>query len=228
MIPLRDDIPSRSFPLVNTILILANVAAFMWELSHGERGAQTIIEQYGIIPHFFVHESSPREWATLYTSMFLHAGWAHLISNMLALYIFGDNVEDRMGKVGYLIFYLLAGTAAGLAQVFVDTHSRIPMIGASGAIAGVLGAYIVLYPRARVLTLVPIWIIPYFFEIYAIFYLGIWFLSQLLSGTMSVIVASEQTTGGVAWFAHAGGFVAGLVMVKLFARSRRPRRYAYA
>jgi len=224
MIPLRDNIPSRTFPVVNTVLILANVGAFLYELSLGSAGAQQLIEQFGIVPRSFLNSFGATEIATVYSSMFLHAGWAHLLSNMLALYIFGDNVEDRMGKVGYLIFYLLGGTLAGLAQIYSDQGSIIPMIGASGAIAAVLGAYIVLYPRARVLTVIPIWVIPFFIELYAGVYLGIWFLTQLLSGTAAIVARSSQTEGGVAFWAHAGGFVAGLALVKVFARSVRRSR----
>jgi membrane associated rhomboid family serine protease len=153
--------------------------------------------------------------------MFMHGSWFHLLSNMWTLYIFGDNVEDRMGSARYLVFYLLAGLAAGLVQAAFDPTSTIPTVGASGAIAGVLGAYFLLFPRSRVITLIPLFFLPWFVEIPAVFFIGIWFLSQLSSGLMAL--GSAGAFGGIAWWAHVGGFLFGLITVYLFAR--RPAAY---
>jgi membrane associated rhomboid family serine protease len=150
--------------------------------------------------------------------MFLHGGWLHLLSNMWALYIFGDNVEDRLGSGRYLLFYLITGAAAGLAQALIGTTSRVPLVGASGAIAGVLAGYLLLYPTARVITLIPVFFLPWFVEIPAVVYLLVWFVSQFFSGVLSL---GAQAMGGVAYWAHIGGFVAGLLLVNVFAR--RPR-----
>jgi membrane associated rhomboid family serine protease len=155
--------------------------------------------------------------------MFLHGGWLHLLSNMLALYIFGDNVEDRIGHGRYLMFYLLCGLIAAVTHISFNSASLLPTIGASGAISGVLGAYFILYPRARVITLIPLFILPWFVEIPAVFYLGFWFLSQVWSGALS-IVSGAQAVGGVAFLAHVGGFVAGLLLVRLFEQRRYIRR----
>jgi membrane associated rhomboid family serine protease len=158
--------------------------------------------------------------------MFLHGGWMHFLGNMWTLYLFGDNVEDRMGPVRYLVFYLLSGLAAGLTHYLTDPGGTVPTIGASGAIAGVLGAYCLLFPLARVITLVPVFFFPFIFEVPAVFYLGIWFVSQLYSGTLALM--SPQYYEGVAWWAHVGGFVAGMVLLPLFKKSREEYRHYYA
>jgi membrane associated rhomboid family serine protease len=224
MLPLKDTIHAREFPVVNTMLIAMNVIAFLIELSLGPR-AERLIGALGVVPAEFIKHHDYHELATLFTSMFLHAGWMHIFSNMLALYIFGDNVEDRMGPVRYLIFYLLCGLTAGLVHIWFNPGSQVPTIGASGAIAGVLGAYLILFPRSRVITLIPIFFYPWIIEIPALLYLGFWFLSQVLNGTAALASRSFQEQGGVAWWAHAGGFVAGMVLVALLARPpARPRR----
>ncbi len=217
MIPLKDTIPSRRFPLVNTFIIILNVLAFLVEISMGQHTEQQIVFTFGLIPARFWAESGIVRWLPVFSAMFLHGGWWHLISNMLALYIFGDNVEDRLGHTRYLIFYLLGGLLAGFAYVWTSPGSMIPTIGASGAIAAVLGAYFVLYPLARVITLIPIPVFFFFpiFEIPAVIYLGFWFLSQLFNGTFALTGAVQ--TGGIAWWAHIGGFVAGMILVKIFA-----------
>lgn len=156
--------------------------------------------------------------------MFMHGGWFHLFSNMLALYIFGDNVEDSMGSQRYLIFYLLCGVAAALTHVFFNPNSPIPTVGASGALSGVLAAYLLFYPSARVITLIPIFFLPWLVEIPAVVYLGLWFISQLANGLFSILI-DVQAMGGVAWWAHIGGFVAGLVLAPLFRQRRYVRRY---
>lgn len=225
MIPLKDTVRARSFPIVNWILIGANILVFLFEVSLGSN-AETFIAAMGVVPARLLDAPSLGQVLTIFTSMFLHGGWLHLLSNMLALYIFGDNVEDRVGHGRYLVFYLLCGLIAALTHIAFNSNSPVPTIGASGAISGVLGAYFILYPRARVYTLVPLFILPWFVEIPAIVYLGFWFLSQLFNGTLA-IVSSAQAYGGVAFWAHVGGFLAGLLLVKLFEQRRYIRR-AYA
>ncbi|HFB52077.1 MAG TPA: rhomboid family intramembrane serine protease [Anaerolineae bacterium] len=229
MIPLKDTIPSRRFPLVNTTIIALNVLAFLVEISMGQQVERQIVFTFGLVPARFWAESGIARWLPVFSSMFLHGGWWHIISNMLALYIFGDNVEDRLGHTRYLIFYLLGGVLAALAQIWAYPGSTIPTIGASGAIAAVLGAYFVLYPLSRVITLIPI---PVFFffpivEIPALIYLGFWFLSQLFNGTFALTAnAGTLQNGGVAWWAHIGGFIAGMILVKIFAVGSSPPRHS--
>ncbi|MBI3361662.1 MAG: rhomboid family intramembrane serine protease [Chloroflexi bacterium] len=234
MIPLRDTIRSRSFPVVNWLVIVANLLVFVLiELPLRPHQLDRLVLAFGVVPARCALIGLAGGQAAvlpkpalliggcaipLFTSMFLHSGWVHIISNLWALYIFGDNVEDRMGPLRYLFFYLLGGIVAGLTQVIVDPASRVPAIGASGAIAGVLGAYLVLFPNSRVYTLVPLFFLPWFVEIPAVIYLGFWFVSQFFSGVFSLGVT---VGGGVAYWAHIGGFVFGVLLVPLFAR--RPR-----
>lgn len=226
MLPLYDTVRSRTIPLVTWSIIALNVAVFLVEASLGPRRLYEVIYTFGLVPARFFSHPGPGEVATLFTSMFLHGGWLHLLSNMWALFIFGDNVEDRMGHGRYLLFYLLVGVVAALVQAVMAHGSRVPMVGASGAISGVLGAYLMLYPGARVLTLVPVFFLPWFVELPAVLFLGLWFLSQLLNGFLSLAVAGPVATyGGVAWWAHIGGFVAGVVLVGLLARRRPYRRW---
>lgn len=216
MIPLRDNIPSRRFPIVNTGLIALNVLVFLFEtvaLSADSR----FIFRWGLVPAEFWQVGGLQSWIALFTAMFLHGGWWHLISNMLALYIFGDNIEDRVGHVRYLFFYLVGGLAASGAHLVAYSESTLPTVGASGAIAGVLGAYLVLFPQARVLTLVPIFYFLRLIEIPAFFYLGFWFISQLFNGIFALTDAELFQSGGVAWWAHIGGFVFGLLVIRLIA-----------
>lgn len=225
MIPLRDNIPSRRFPVVNTALIALNVLVFLFEsLALGSRQLQQFASAWGLVPSSW-QIGDLRSWITIFTSMFMHGGWWHLISNMLALYIFGDNIEDRAGHIPYLIFYLLSGLAASGAHLVAYSKSPIPTVGASGAIAGVLGAYLVLFPQARVLTLVPIFYFLRLIEIPALIYLGFWFISQLFNGLFALTAADVFQSGGVAWWAHIGGFVFGLAVIRLIAS--RPT-YDYA
>lgn len=222
MIPLQDTVHSRSLPLINWLLILLNVAAFFFLLMLGRSG-EAFVNIFGVVPARFLHQHNLFNFITIFTSMFLHGGWAHLISNMLALYIFGDNVEDRMGSFRYLLFYLLCGLIAALVHIGFNPTSTIPTIGASGAISGVLAAYVLFFPTARVITLVPLFFLPWFVEIPALFYLGMWFVSQLLNGVFTVITGA-QAFGGVAWWAHIGGFVGGMLAAPLFVRRRYVRR----
>lgn len=216
MFPIRDTIRSKSFPLVNLALIAANTLVFLYQSSLGEQGFIRIIETYGLVPAQF-SISNPFEIFTIFSSMFMHGGWFHLISNMWTLYIFGDNVEDRMGSGRYLIFYLLAGGVAAATHIFFTPDLQQPTVGASGAVAGVLGAYFLLFPRSRVVTFIPVFFFPWFVQIPAFIYLGIWFFSQVANGLMI-----EQAMSGIAWWAHIGGFVTGLVLVRAFARPEQP------
>jgi membrane associated rhomboid family serine protease len=213
MIPLRDTVPSSRVPVVNYLLILANVLVFLYEVTLG-RHLEAFIFAHGLVPRDFT-------LSTLMTSMFLHGGWLHLVGNMLYLYIFGDNVEDRLGHGRYLAFYLLCGIAAGATQAITSPHSGLPMVGASGAIAGVSGAYLLFFPRARVVTLVPIFIFLQVVEVPAVFFLLLWFLWQLLSGVATL--GDRAGVGGVAFWAHVGGFLAGMILgPALGVRAQRP------
>lgn len=220
MIPLYDTLRPRRFPLVNWLLIIANVLVFFYETRLNPDALSGFIETWGVIPAQ-LHTAASTEWPTLFSSMFLHGGWFHLLSNMWVLFIFGDNVEDRMSSFNYLIFYLLCGIAAALLQVIVLSTSRLPTIGASGAIAGVLGAYLIFFPRARVASLVPILFIFTIVEIPAVLFLLFWFVSQLFSGLMAL----EGASGGVAWWAHVGGFLFGIITANIFAPRRALRTW---
>jgi membrane associated rhomboid family serine protease len=211
--PLRDVIPSRTTPSVTFSLIALNALAFFYQLSLGER-VNEFVFTWGLVPAYF-------SWITLVSSMFLHGGFLHFAGNMLYLWIFGDNVEDRMGHGRFLTFYLLCGAAAALAQTYTNPGSLVPMVGASGAIAGVMGAYFVLYPHSRIVTLVPIFFFIQILEIPAIFFLGIWFLMQFVNGLGSIAVTADG--GGVAFWAHVGGFVAGFIGVLIFRKPERQR-----
>ena len=222
MIPIRDTVHSRSLPVINWLLIILNVLAFMVMLSLG-RGSEILVNAFGVVPARFIHQHNLYNVITIFTSMFLHGGWAHLISNMLALYIFGDNVEDRMGSFRYLQFYLLCGLIAAFVHIGFNPDSSMPTIGASGAISGVLAAYVLFFPTARVITLVPLFFLPWLIEIPAMIYLGMWFFSQLLNGVFTVVTGA-QAFGGVAWWAHVGGFVGGILAAPLFVSRRNVRR----
>jgi membrane associated rhomboid family serine protease len=224
MLPLKDTIPSRSFPLINWSLIGLNVLAFLW-LANAGPSSDFLVQALAFIPRrFLLHLFNPFEYLTIFTSMFMHGGWAHLLSNMLALYIFGDNVEDRMGSGRYLVFYLLSGVAAAFAHLVFNPTSAVPTVGASGAISGVLAAYLIFFPNARVITLIPMFFLPWFVEIPALIYLGMWFVSQLFNGLFAV-ATGVQAFGGVAWWAHVGGFVAGLLLAPFFRRRYTIRPY---
>ena len=219
MFPIRDTIRSRSFLLVNWLIIFTNAAAFYYELRIGPSGLNNFINAWGLVPVRFWADPQIA-WVTIFSAMFLHGGWFHILSNMWILFIFGDNVEDRMGSGRYLVFYLLSGVAAALLQASLLPGSSAPMVGASGAIAGVLGAYLILFPRARILSLVPILFIFTLIEVPAVLFLLFWFATQLFSGFLSLGGASGS---GVAWWAHIGGFAFGLLGAFIFSRRRRPR-----
>ena len=215
MIPIRDTIPSSRVPVVTYLVIAANLGFFFYEISLGE-SLPSFIDRYALVPARFLGGGglSFGELLTPVTAMFLHGGWMHVLGNMLYLYIFGDNVEDTLGHGRYLLFYLACGVASFAVQIAFQPDSAVPNVGASGAIAGVLGAYFFLFPRARVVTLLPLFIFFTVIEIPAVVFLGLWFLLQFLSGTVSL--GREASTGGVAWWAHVGGFIAGIVLLKLF------------
>ncbi len=219
MIPLRDLNPARRVPIMTLVLIGLNALVFLYEQTLSVNGLQRLIAQYGVVPARFTDGViTAGDGLTLLTSMFLHGGWLHIIGNMLYLWIFGNNIEDRLGPIRFVVFYLLTGAAASVLQIIIDPASSTPMIGASGAIAGVLGGYIVLYPHARVVTLVFIFFFVQVVSIPAVILLGWWFVIQLFNGVLSL---GDYTSGGVAFFAHVGGFVAGVILIRVFTLGRR-------
>jgi membrane associated rhomboid family serine protease len=229
MFPLKDDNPSRSVSVVNYFLLLANVLVFLVEISMNPQELARAVHEYGVVPlQFLKHLGSPDAVLTIFTSMFMHAGWLHLISNMWALWIFGDNIEDRLGHFQYLLFYLFCGVVAAVTQVLLQPEQAAPTIGASGAIAGVLGAYVMLFPGARIMTLIPIGFIPWFINIPAYFYLGFWFWMQVFTGIHSLHVVTGTATENIAFFAHVGGFVAGFLLVRLCQKSDYRQRHSDA
>jgi len=219
MIPIKDTVPRRTFPFVTFLIIAANGLVFLFELALSPENLDRFVHLFGLVPARYTHPS----WAVymglpldtywpFITNTFLHGGWLHIIANMWSLYLFGDNVEDRLGHFRFFLFYLLAGVAANAVHFVVNHDSTLPVIGASGAIAGVMAAYLRLFPLARIVTLVPVFFIPYFFEIPAYIFMGFWFLSQVFSGTASLAMA--EGAGGIAWWAHIGGFIAGFLLIK--------------
>ncbi|HJW94770.1 MAG TPA: rhomboid family intramembrane serine protease [Thermoanaerobaculia bacterium] len=222
MLPLRDHNPIRTTPFVNYLLIALNVLMFFWEVQLGRNFEPALVQVAFIPARFWQGGMLVPELIRIFVSMFLHGGLLHIGGNMLYLWIFGDNIEDRLGHFPYLVFYLACGFLATLAHAFFNPASRMPSIGASGAIAGVLGAYLILFPTARVTTLIPIIFFIIVREIPAVFLLGFWFVIQFFSGWGSL--GAAQDTGGVAYFAHIGGFVAGMILVVLFGGLRRSRR----
>ena len=219
MIPLRDINPTERFAIVTLLLIVSNVAVFFYELTLDQAGRELFVSSYALIPARLFSPTGLNDWsltvaATILTSMFLHGGIPHIAGNMLYLWIFGNNVEDDTGRLRFLLFYLLCGTAAALTHAFANKSSVIPMIGASGAVSGVLGAYVLLYPRVRVVTLVFLGFYIRTIEIPALIVLGSWFVIQFLS-----VLSAASANGGIAWHAHVGGFVAGMMLIGLFKRS---------
>lgn len=236
MIPIRDDTPRFSTPYVTYFIIALNVVVFLGELSVGaqsHRALNGLIYQFGVVPRHFelalggsTQYSLPASTLTIFTSMFLHGGWLHIIGNMWFLWIFGDNIEDYLGHGAYLVFYLVSGFVAATTHILLNPTSNLPTVGASGAIAGVMGAYFVLYPKARVLTLVPLIIFFTFWWLPAWLMLGYWFVIQFLMGAATSIAETSQNQGGVAVWAHVGGFIAGIVLIKLMPERRGRYRYA--
>lgn len=218
MIPIRDQIPTRRVPIVNYLLIAANLIVFVLQSLAGAN-QETLVNQFALIPANFTANINLANFTDIFSSMFMHAGLMHLGGNMLYLWIFGDNVEDSMGSIKYLMFYLVGGLVASLTHIYFNPGSQIPTVGASGAIAAVLGAYLVLYPQSRVMTIIPLGFFIRLTSIPAIFVLGFWFILQLFNGVFSL---GAEDVGGVAFWAHIGGFVTGLVLAKLLASRRRP------
>ncbi len=215
MLPIRDTLSSKNYPVVNTVIIAVNVAVYLVQKTHGG-DIDRFIYLYGLVPARYTlpqvaaYFTVGQQFFALFSFMFLHGGFWHLLGNMWSLHIFGDNVEDHLGPLRYLFFYLLCGLASGLSHLLLNLHSMTPTIGASGAIAGVMGAYFILYPKAKILTLIPIIIIPWFVEIPAFFFLGIWFAMQFINAA-----GSHLHGGGIAWWAHIGGFIFGIVFLHL-------------
>jgi len=231
MFPIHDTIPGRNPPVAMWAIIVINCVVFLVQVTLPEQALQTWLHLFGIVParytfpQWAAHVGFPvGDYWPFLTSMFLHGGWFHIFANMWTLWIFGDNVEDRMGPVRFLLFYLLCGVVAGIIHLVTNPMSTVPTVGASGAIAGVMGAYLVLFPQSRVIVVVPIFFWPFFFEVPAVFYLLIWFGIQVLSGTAAL--AAPGQVGGIAWWAHIGGFVCGLLTFALFTKTgSAPRAY---
>lgn len=226
MIPLRDENPSRRFPLVTVSIIAANLAVFFYQLSLPSTQLPAFFNTWSFVPaRFFADPWSLEQIATVFTAMFMHSGWVHIGGNMLYLWIFGNNVEDRLGRGPFLMFYLTCGIAAAALQASIVPASTVPILGASGAIAGILGAYLLLYPGAAILTLIPIVFIFEVARVPAFLVIGFWFVLQLANGLASLSPAVAQA-GGVAWFAHVGGFLAGFALaLPYWVRGRWGRRY---
>ncbi|MDL1956980.1 MAG: rhomboid family intramembrane serine protease [Candidatus Desulfofervidus auxilii] len=223
MFPLKDTIPSRTFPWVTISLIIFNVLVFFYQISLGPY-VEKFVFIYGVVPkRYFLYSSLNYffdKYIPLFTSMFLHGGWFHLIGNMWYLWIFGDNVEDAVGHKRFLIFYILCGIGAALCHIYTHPHSTIPTIGASGAVSGVMGAYYVLFPYSRIITLVPVFLFLTLIEIPAVFFLFFWFMIQFFKGTFAILTPGIFYEG-VAWWAHIGGFICGIILVFFFRKKRR-------
>lgn len=233
MFPIRDNIPRREFPAVTWGIITLNILVFSFETSLPPEALKRLFYLFGIVPARYSHP----EWTLFFgiplgnywpfiTNMFLHGSWLHIISNMWTLYLFGDNVEDRMGHMRFAIFYLLCGISASVVHLIFNINSTMPAIGASGAISGVMAAYFILFPYARVVTMIPLFFLPYFVEIPAIVYIGVWFITQLFSGTFSLL--SPNDVGGIAWWAHIGGFLMGLFLLPIFKKKQDSYRRYFA
>jgi len=224
MIPLQDILPRRRPPVITYLLILINVLVFFYEVSLSQTERMMFFKQWGFVPskffdpYFAVLTGEPfyQKYLSVITHLFIHGGWLHLIGNMWTLWIFGDNVEDRLGPIKFLFFYLVCGILASFCHALIYKDSVIPVVGASGAISAVMGAYLIMYPFARIIVLVPILFIPFIFEIYAFFYLIYWFFIQFFSGLFSLV--TPHSISGIAWFAHIGGFVIGALAIKLLCR----------
>jgi membrane associated rhomboid family serine protease len=227
MFPLRDNVPSSRFPVVTVALIIVNTIVFMWEVAMGHEALTRFVMLNGLVPGNVTAILSGadvparRAFLPFLSSMFLHGGWLHLIGNMWYLWIFGDNVEDRLGRLRFLFFYVVCGLVGNMGHYLFNSASGVPALGASGAIAGVLGAYAVTYPRARVVVLLPLFVFIQFIELPALLVLVFWFVLQFINGAAALVMSSE--TGGVAWWAHIGGFVGGILIYLML----RPRRRAW-
>jgi membrane associated rhomboid family serine protease len=231
MIPLRDMTPCRSVPVMTLVLIVINLVVFLHQVSLPPAQAEAFVRVYGLVPMKVQLALAGRHYSLadallpLFTCMFLHGGWLHIIGNMWFLWIFGGNVEDRLGSLGYLVFYLLCGIASGVLQTIFSWGSHLPAIGASGAISGILGAYIVFFPSSRILTLVPLFIIWFTWQIPALVFIGLWFLLQFMGGIGSLNNPRAASLGGVAWWAHVGGFLTGMLLARAIKPAERRAIY---
>jgi membrane associated rhomboid family serine protease len=225
MFPLRDSAPAKTFAFITWLIIAINCFVFFGELSMDQPHLERFAMVYGFVPANFSINHTIFGIESIFSSMFLHAGWGHLLGNMWFLHVFGNNVEDRLGHLRYLLLYLLSGIGAAFGQLIVDPSSHVPMIGASGAISGVLGSYLIFFPKSTVTTLIPYGFFSRIVEVPAIFYMGFWFLLQLVTGLFS-LAGTPENSGGVAFFAHVGGFIAGLVLAKVLGeRNNDPSIY---
>ncbi|MFH1761260.1 MAG: rhomboid family intramembrane serine protease [bacterium] len=222
MLPIRDTLQTKTFPIITVILIIVNISVFLYEISLGNE-IEAFMESAGLVPKrcfqfaLFGRGEYPNCYMSVLYSLFIHGGWIHLLGNMLFLKIFGDDVEDRLGHFKFLFFYLACGAGGSFLHLLTHPFSPIPIVGASGAIAGVMAAYLLLFPRAKIVTFIPIFIIPFFVDIPAFIFLGYWFFIQLFRGFLSVGSNFTQS-GGVGWWAHIGGFVTGILFIKRFFR----------
>ena len=223
MFPIRDTVRARSFPFTNWAIIIVNGVIFFLQSNLSAQNLDWIVERFALIPAY-VDFSNPVTWIPFFTHIWLHGSLFHLISNLWMLFIFGDNVEDRLGSGRYLVFYVLGGITAGLLQYYFNPASQIPALGASGAIAAAMGAYFLFFPRSKVVTLVPVFFFGWFVNIPSIIFLGIWFATQVLSGVVALGIPAAEQMGGVAWWAHIGGFLFGLIMAKPFCIGRCTRQ----
>ncbi|MDK2823318.1 MAG: hypothetical protein PWQ67_2198 [Clostridia bacterium] len=219
MIPLRDTVKSRTFPYVNMAIIIVNVLIFFGEISLTQMELTELYYRFGLVPNWFlqtIQSGQVEAIIPLTTSTFLHGGWLHIISNMLFLWVFGDNIEDRVGHFSYLIFYLLVGVLGNIAQVLANPESTVPIIGASGAVAGILGAYYISFPRSKILALIPIFFFFTLMEVRSSFFIIFWFILQVFNGIFSLGAVGNS----VAWWAHIGGFLGGFILIRLFIKKR--------
>lgn len=228
MLPLADNIPNRESPWVLWVLILANILAFGLQLSVPAPAAEALFQEFGLVPARYsnpvwasLHGLNPSDYSPFLLNAFLHGGWFHLLFNMWTLWIFGPNVEDDMGHGRFLVFYMVAVLVASYAHYFFNAYSTIPAVGASGAIAGVMAAYLIYFPQARILTLFPVFIIPFFFNVPAYVFILAWFVIQVFSGSLALLQPLGE--GGVAWWAHIGGFAAGLLMAPVLRKAPAQR-----
>lgn len=222
MIPLKDENPTKTFPFFTVSIIIINIAVFLYELSLQDNLASAI-KYFGATPYAITHPADSAVFATLITSLFFHGSIMHLLGNMLYLWVFGNNIEDRLGHTRFLFFYLACGVIATLGYIVTAPLGRLPLVGASGAISAVLGAYLLLYPRAKVLVLIPFLFIWRVVKIPAFFFLGFWIIMQLFSGARNAIAMNATEQGGIAWFAHIFGFAAGIALLMFLLPGKRPR-----
>jgi len=223
IIPIHDDNPTRTTSWVTATLIIANILVFLYELSLGS-GLDMLIREHAMIPYLVVQFPSAATYLTIFTSIFLHGSWIHIIGNMLYLWIFGNNIEDILGHIKFFVFYLLCGLGGAVGHILSGPTSTIPSLGASGAIAGVLGAYLMLYPWAKIDVAIPLFIFIHIIKLPALIVIGFWFFLQLISGYTIITSPVMQSSGGVAWFAHIGGFISGFILILIFPKKHRPKR----